>query len=219
LRLAVPWLTALLLALTLNACGSSSPPATQTPLAATSNATAVPATAAPAGPTATPTADPVVLARDGGIAVIQAAYERLLDEYIDPLEPRALLIQAWYGVQTEGAAQGLAVPPEPAFSGDRLADFAAFRAAYVPLASAAADPKGLRYAAIRAMATSLHDCHTFFLSPVASDTINETREGKGSVGIGVELIGTPPLVTEVIAGGPAARAGVLVGDRIRRSMA
>ncbi len=211
---AIPWLSALTLALALSACGSSSPPATQTPFPATSTATAIPATATPAGPTATPTADPVVLARDGGIVVIEAAYDRLLDEYIDPLEPRALLIQAWYGVQTEGAAQELAVPPQPSFSGDRLADFAAFRAAYVPLASAAADPKALRYAAIRAMTTSLHDCHTFFLSPVASDTINETREGKGSVGIGVELIGTPALVTEVIAGGPAERAGVLVGDRI-----
>jgi C-terminal peptidase prc len=216
---ATPWLAALLLALALSACGTSAAPATQTsPPTSTSTSTSTetvePATATPAAPAATPTPDPVVLAQDGGIAVIEAAYNRLLDEYIDPLEPNTLLIQAWSGVQTEGAAQGLTVPRQPAFTGDRARDFAAFRAAYVPLASSAGDPKQLRYAAIRAMAASLHDCHTFFLSPVAADTINETREGKGSVGIGVALIGTPPLVTEVIDGGPAARAGVLVGDRI-----
>jgi carboxyl-terminal processing protease len=34
------------------------------------------------------------------------------------------------------------------------------------------------------------------------------------VGIGVDLTGIPPLVIEVIDGGPAARAGVIVGDRI-----
>ncbi|MBI5285737.1 MAG: PDZ domain-containing protein, partial [Chloroflexi bacterium] len=174
----------------------------------------IPATATPAGPTPTSTPDAVVLARDGGIAVIEAAYNRLLDEYIEPLEPNTLLIQAWGGIATQAAAEGLAVPAQPRFSGDRAGDFAAFRAAYVPLAGSAADATALRYAGLRAMTASLHDCHTFFLSPVAADTINDTREGKGSVGIGVELIGTPPQVTEVIGGGPAARAGVLAGDRI-----
>ncbi len=126
-----------------------------------------------------------------------------------------LLIQAWAGVRQAASAQGVAAPDTPSFAGDRFAAFAAFRAAYVPLAALAADATKLRYAALRTMTASLHDCHTFFLVPVASDAINETREGKGSVGIGVELtIGPPPLVSEVIAGGPAARAGVAVGDRI-----
>ena len=204
-------LAALALAMTLAACGSSAAPATQTPLPSD---TPVPATATPAGPTATATPDVAALKQNGGIAIIEEAYHRLLDEYIDPLEPHALLQQAWSGVQTEAAAEGLDVPPAPRFSGDRVADFAAFSDAYVPLAASAADPTQLRYAAIRTMAKSLHDCHTFFLSPVASDTINETRQGNGSVGIGVELIGAPPLVTGVIAGGPADRAGIRVGDRI-----
>jgi carboxyl-terminal processing protease len=67
---------------------------------------------------------------------------------------------------------------------------------------------------IRGMAETLQDCHTFFLSPVLSDTLIDTRAGKGSVGIGVELASVPPLVTEVITGGPAALAGIVVGDRI-----
>jgi carboxyl-terminal processing protease len=64
------------------------------------------------------------------------------------------------------------------------------------------------------MSQGLQDCHTFFLNPVASHTITDARSGKGTVGIGIELAGVPPLVTEVITGGPAARAGVLVGDRV-----
>lgn len=190
---------------------------TSTParLTATPPATLVPPTATAAGPTATPTPDLAALLRDGGIAIIKTAYDRLLDEYINPVTPDALLTQAWSGVATEAAVEGLAVPPQPALPGDRAGDFMAFSDAYVPLA-AKGDATKLRYAAIRTMAQSLHDCHTFFLSPVASDTMNQTREGEGSVGIGVELSGPPLLVTGVIAGGPADHAGIRVGDRIVR---
>lgn len=201
-----PWLLTLIL---LSACGGAAARPTETP-----TVTPVPATATPAGPTATPTPDLAVLLRDGGISMIEAAYGRLLDEYIDPLEPRALLSQAWDGVRQEAAAEGLSVPPTPTFTSDRDAAFGAFRAAYVPLAAKAEDAKQLRFAAIRQMAASLHDCHTFFLNPVASDTLIGTRAGNGVVGIGINLAGVPPLVTEVIGGGPAERAGVLVGDRI-----
>ncbi len=203
-----------MLALLMAACGGGvSPRATET---SAPSATSVAATATPAGPLATATPDPRVLAKDGGIAVILAAYNQLLDEYIRPLEPVSLLTQAWAGVRQEAAAEGLRVPDAPAFTGDRNADFDAFRAAYVPLADSATDAKQLRFAAIRTMAASLHDCHTFFLNPVASDTLIGTRAGNGSVGIGVELTGTPPLITEVIGGGPAAQAGILVGDRVMK---
>jgi len=201
-----PWLLALAFAVT---CGGPTP----APTATTTN-TAIPPTATPAGPTATPTPDLAVLLRDGGIAMIESAYNRLLDEYIDPVQPQALLSQAWAGARQEAAVEGLPVPAAPSFTGERQADFAAFRAAYVPLATEAQDATKLRYAAIRQMAASLNDCHTFFLNPVASETLLDTRAGEGSVGIGVQLAGAPPIVTEVIGGGPADRAGVRVGDRI-----
>jgi carboxyl-terminal processing protease len=155
-----------------------------------------------------------VLLRDGGISIIQTAYDRLLDEYIDPLQPQALLTQAWNGASSEARADGLSVPPTPTYTGDRLADFAAFRAAYVPLANSVQDAKKLRFAAIRTMAASLSDCHTFFLTPTSSDSLLDARNGNGSVGIGVELLDVPPAVTEVIAGGPADRGGIRPGDRI-----
>jgi carboxyl-terminal processing protease len=204
-------LALLLLVLLLASCGGGgAQPAMQT---AAPSATALAATETP-GPLATATPDPAVLARDGGIAIILSAYNQLLDEYITPLEPVSLLTQAWAGVRQEAAADGLRVPAAPVLTGDRGGDFEAFRAAYVPLAASAADAKQLRFAALRTMAASLHDCHTFFLNPVASDTLLGTRQGTGSVGIGVELTGTPPLITEVIGDGPAALGGILVGDRV-----
>jgi carboxyl-terminal processing protease len=198
------------LALLLAACGvdAGEPVETPPPTIAPED------TATPAGPTATPTPDLQLLLRDGGITMIQDAYSRLLDEYITPLDHAPLLAAAWASLQQEASVQGAAAPPRPDFSGDRVAAFEAFRAAYVPLANGIADATKLRHATIRGMAASLQDCHTFFLSPVASDTLVDQRSGKGAVGIGVELAGVPPLITEVVTGGPAAGAGVLVGDRI-----
>lgn len=198
-----------LIVLLLVACGAGA--ATPTP---TSTNTPIPPTSTPAPPTPTPTPDPAVLLRDGGIAIVEEAYNRLLDEYIDPLDPGTLLRQAWQGATAEASAQGVGAPSAPLLAGDRTNDFSAFRAAYTTLVGGAPDATQIRYAALRTMASSLNDCHTFFLTPVTSDTILETRAGEGAVGIGVELAGVPPLITEVIAGGPADVAGVLVGDRI-----
>src|SRR5207253_1134922 len=109
---------------------------------------------------------------------------------------------------------GISSPPRPSFGGDRTKAFSSFSSSYIQLTAGVADARQIRYAALRSMAQTLNDCHTFFLTPVASDTIVDTRAGKGAVGIGIELAGVPPLVTEVIATGPADRAGVVVGDRI-----
>jgi carboxyl-terminal processing protease len=201
----------LLASIALAGCGVSADTAAPT---STGTPSAPAATPTPWGPTATPTPDLAVLLKDGGIAIIQTAYDRLLDEYITPVEPQRLLADGWVIMTQEAQGLGVAAPPTPSFAGDRAAAFDAFRAAYVPFANSVPDPTKLRYGAIRGMSQTLQDCHTFFLSPVLSDTLVETRAGKGSVGIGVELAGVPPLVTEVITGSPAAIGGVAVGDRI-----
>jgi carboxyl-terminal processing protease len=197
------------LALAAAACGVESKP-DPTP---TATVTATPeATSTPVG---TPTPDPAVLLKDGGIGIIQIAYDRLLDGYIDPLEPSTLLSGAWDAMAIEAEAQGLTPPPKPAIGAERSDALVAFAGAYVPFANSVADPTKLRYAALRGMTQPLQDCHTFFLNPVASDTLIDQRAGQGSVGIGVALVSaSPPLISEVITGSPAARAGVLVGDRV-----
>lgn len=202
----------LLLAFALGGCGVATshraptpPPPTATPVAATATA---------AGPAATPTPDAAALLKDGGIAIIENAFGRLMDEYIEPVDSSRLLDAAWTTLGQEADTEGIALPAKPAFSDDRTSDLALFRGAYLKLTANVADATKLRYAAINGMAAALQDCHTYFLNPVAAATLVDTRAGTGAVGIGVELAGVPPLVTEVIDGGPAARAGVLVGDRI-----
>jgi carboxyl-terminal processing protease len=193
------------------ACGGA---ATSSAPTVPHSATPLPATPTRAVPAATPTPDPALLLKDGGIAIIQTAYDRMLDEYIDPLTSPHLLDVAWSAAAPKARALGGVVPQEPDFSGDRTAGFDAFRQGYIAMTANLGDAKTVRFAAINAMASSVNDCHTFFLNPVASDTLVGERAGQGSVGIGVELAGVPPLITEVIPGSPAARAGVLVGDHI-----
>lgn len=209
-RLLLSSTLALVLAAMLAACGVATTQRAPTTALPTTPA----ATATPAVPAATPTPDPKVLLKDGGIAIIENAFARLMDEYIEPVDSSRLLDAAWTSLGQQADIEGLTLPEKPAFNDDRTRDLALFRTAYVQFVSSAPDATQLRYAAIKGMASTLQDCHTFFLNPVAADTLIDTRAGDGSVGIGVDLAGVPPLVTEVIEGGPAARAGVLVGDRI-----
>lgn len=201
-RLIFPLLFAFVLALSAG-CGVAVDEPTPTAPPPTATAVVVP----------TPTPDTTLLDR-GGIAIIERAYDRLLDAYIDPLEPSRILDGAWTLLTVEAGEQGLEVPVKPVFVDDRASDFALFEQVYVEIAAASSDATQLRYASIRGMTQALQDCHTFFLSPVASDTLNDAREGIGVVGIGVELTGVPAMVTEVITAGPADRAGVMAGDRV-----
>lgn len=208
-RLALP-----LLALALSACGVAVAQKTPVPSPSPAGTAGALASPTPAGPVATATPDAAVLRRDGGIAIIQAAYNRLLDEYIDPVDSSRLLDAAWAQLAQEAGAESIEMPLKPAFSDDRAADFELFRNAYLKLIDGVAEPSPLRYAVIKGMTQSLQDCHTYFLPPVQAKDLIDSRAGKGTVGIGVDLAGVPPLVAEVVTGGPAAAAGVLVGDRI-----
>src|SRR5207248_5438173 len=135
-----------LLAVALFACSKASPRATETP-----SETAVVETPTPeaaATPVATPTPDPAVLLKDGGIAIIRAAYDRLLDQYIDPVEPAPLLEAAWLGASDEANSLGVRSAAAPAFAGDRAAAFSSFSASYAQLIAGLADPKHTRHAAL-----------------------------------------------------------------------
>ncbi len=195
-----------------SACGIATSSRTATPPPTPD--TAVAAAPTTTIPPATPTPDAEQLLKEGGIAIIESAFSRLMDEYIEPVSSSRLLDAAWTSLGLEADAAGIPLPLKPAFNDDRGSDITLFRAAYRKLTASVADASRLRYAAIKGMAATLQDCHTYFLNPVASDTLLDTRSGEGAVGIGVDLAGVPPLVIEVIEGGPAARAGVFVGDRI-----
>ncbi|MGO9178974.1 MAG: S41 family peptidase [Candidatus Limnocylindrales bacterium] len=110
---------------------------------------------------------------------------------------------------------GLAAPPPDA------ADFGLIRQAWDLLhadyvGSPELDYKAVAHAAIDAMTTAVGDTgHTTFLTP--GQAVVETDElagSYGSVGIKLDESGEIPLVSAVLAHGPADRAGVRTGDRI-----
>jgi len=76
--------------------------------------------------------------------------------------------------------------------------------------------KEIAYGAIAGMLDSLHDHWTVFMTPDEYKSLNQNLEGSGFPGIGI-VIDTDPdtkslLVTQVISGGPADKAGLMPGD-------
>lgn len=74
----------------------------------------------------------------------------------------------------------------------------------------------IAYGAIAGIMDSLHDHWTVFMTPDEYKSLNQNLEGGGFPGIGI-VIDTDPdtkslLVTQVIAGGPADKAGLQPGD-------
>ncbi|MBV8081495.1 MAG: S41 family peptidase [Candidatus Eremiobacteraeota bacterium] len=74
----------------------------------------------------------------------------------------------------------------------------------------------IAYGAIAGILDSLHDHWTVFMTPDEYKSLNQNLEGGGFPGIGI-VIDTDPdskslLVTQVIAGGPADKAGLQPGD-------
>ena len=79
------------------------------------------------------------------------------------------------------------------------------------------DSSDMAHAAIRAMTEAVGDTgHTVFLTPEEAAAEEQALSGT-YVGIGVNLdeSGSTPVVTSVVADGPAERAGLQSGDRIR----
>ena len=83
--------------------------------------------------------------------------------------------------------------------------------------AASLDSSNMAHAAIRAMTEAVGDTgHTVFLTP--EEAAAEEQDLSGTyVGIGVHLdeSGTLPVITSVVADGPAEHAGLRSGDRIR----
>lgn len=97
----------------------------------------------------------------------------------------------------------------PAMNG---VDWPAVRDRFRAGAVAAPDERAL-YAAINAMLDTLHDSHSFATAPAERRRMKERAAGDAAAGFGLDLapVAGGWQVATVGAGGPAARAGVLVG--------
>ncbi|HXF51130.1 MAG TPA: S41 family peptidase [Dehalococcoidia bacterium] len=209
------WLPVALLAFAAvaGACATSAvPPPTPTPTIAPTIAP----TPTPSPPPGTPTPDPALL-EHGGVALIEKAFRLIVDGYVRPVDPAPLLEAAWSGATETAAAAGASIPAAPALPADAEGAWQAFRNAYVALVDGnpGLDTAEVRFAAIDRMASSLQDCHTYFLRPVLAQVQEETRHGSRGVGVGVEVLAAMPnVITEVYQNSPAERAGVRPGDRV-----
>lgn len=159
------------------------------------------------------------LQRGSRVSTISAAYRDLLAQYFRPIDPSPLLDAAWQGAtdevnREEGHPTALALPNLPSEQAD--ADWQTFANAYGKLSDATegkVDQVQLAFASVSQMAASLQEGHTYFLPPDAFSQEGKEQQLSG-IGVVVTGRGAPYTITDVVPGGPAARAGVRAGDTI-----
>ncbi|HEU5315888.1 MAG TPA: S41 family peptidase [Chloroflexota bacterium] len=179
---------------------------------------------APAAPaSAAPSAQ---LAPGGhGVRAVEQGLTFLLDRYATPLDAAALLQAGWVGLVESPAAEPLktqlaAVGSAP-ISGDRPVAWAEFQQRFDRLLAAGGDPDALAQAANRAMARSLDDCHTRF-APNYEKELASYDGGERYGGIGASALDAyrfdprppGPVIVGLVEDGPAASAGIRLGDAV-----
>ncbi len=162
------------------------------------------------------------LSAEQGFAVIAQAYALLLDQYVDPIDPVALLNTAWDGF-TAALPAGQPRPAAPEITGtNALGDLNHFRRAYLDAAAqmggGSAQQAHMAHEAVRRMAASLNDCHTSYTDPQQLQEQMARLQGDvryGGIGVRIKRKPNEPVVVwELIDGGTAGKAGVKPGDAI-----
>jgi carboxyl-terminal processing protease len=164
---------------------------------------------------------PVASAEDVvGLDTIGSEYYDLLAMFYRPIDPHDLLKAGWTAIGADAERRGVSPPdPLPDLPDNpdaALATFSSVYSAYVassslPATSAAADVE-------TAMAASVHEQHTRYISPPNWRASQSALfGGQRPAGIGVfvrELDGHDPpwVVTEVAPGSSAEAGGILPGD-------
>jgi carboxyl-terminal processing protease len=184
---------------------SSSTAAGTTPAAAT-------ATPAPIPPSPTPAADQ-------SLALLQDSFSLLTEKFFKPLNSKDLLSVAWQAASGEARSEGgHADIAAPKLSGDPAADLAAFSRQYLQLVAALpGNHSQVAFRAAQQMVGSLHEQHTYFLTPSEAQQFTQQSSGQSNfVGIGVTInaIAPPFLITDVFPNSPAEKAGIHAGDEI-----
>ena len=152
--------------------------------------------------------------------VVRQAFDLLLDRFVAPLDPAAVLVSAADGVvrRASEAGPGDWAPPELPGGADREAAWEAFAAWFDALAEQAApvaERAALEQAALKAMAAGVKERHTRHLSAAQYEQYQASRRGDVRyVGVGARLRDPDATVVEVYEDSPAERAGLRPGDAI-----
>ena len=156
-----------------------------------------------------------------GEALIEQAIGYLLDHYVDSLPSNDLFSAAYNGAVATLTASGKAPQAQPpALTGNRQQDAATFKVAYLALATAAGteiNQNLLAYESIRAVATSIDECHTAFLDPEQYRSVNAGLSGTntyGGIGVTIRTQTRPVTIGGVFPNSPAAKGGIRTGDAI-----
>jgi len=161
-----------------------------------------------------PAAPPARAQTDTVAAVVREAHAFILEYALHPVDPKGLLQRAI------AAAQLAASPAEapPLLTGDTAEDVAAavtFTAAALRSLTPAQQEAALA-AVLRAMIRELNDPFAAVFTPTEFRRFQEELRGERG-GIGAQVDAGPAgaiVVSDVTAGGPAAREGMLPGDAI-----
>lgn len=149
-----------------------------------------------------------------------AAWQALNDNHVDRPDPVRLLSAALGGLRQTLARAGVNEPMTDLSATDASGARAEFQTRFdqaVALAQGRIDEPQLQYAAASAMATSVGDSHTQFYTPDAYRAfVTSLQAQPGFTGIGIRLLDREGryYFIEVFPGGPAARAGLRVFDRL-----
>jgi carboxyl-terminal processing protease len=156
-------------------------------------------------------------------ALVEQALGTIFDRYVNDLDSKTIYGSAYNGAVETLRASGVTPQAQaPAFTGDRQADAAAFKAAYLALVQNAGptiNQSVVAYQAIGAVVAQIDECHTYFLTPEQNKQAKAASAGQENYsGIGVVMNQNvrPPTIVQVYKGSPAERAGLLAGDQIIR---
>ncbi len=151
-------------------------------------------------------------------------YETILDTYVDPVQPSVLLTGALEGAH-QGAVESGMLPIESAildtaplqFSGDRERDWGQMARVYdsfLKKLGPRSDVAPIGRAAVRGMLDALADPNVSYVPRTSAQAQRSSQYAGIGVVLAASLFEGHPVVREVVAGSPAERAGVRVGDLI-----
>jgi carboxyl-terminal processing protease len=151
---------------------------------------------------------------------VAEAFRYLVTGLVVPVQPPNLIRAAWDAIMSEAANEGVkGVPQLGALGAEPDQALMVFEQAYQSLLSknrAALNEQKLDHAAILAMAESVQDCHTAYLTADQWNSVDADLRGSDSIAslpLSFQLA-SPYLIESVVDGSGAAAQGVHPGDRI-----